>query len=231
MQQGFMQKVGSSNINEGQGNSRNNSVDVQQQQQPQSVEEADSVGVTPAGSADDLVKLVENEELSVGADGVQVALALDKGTSTTSTSSTTTTTSTTLKEGEEEAQRVVWKDKKDKDKVLPVLPASIIVAEDRERGDVKASTYAAYVEKLGGSWMVALIIFLMLGAQVLAIFCNLFLATWSRKSFVQQQQTHYLVTYSILVAAAIVIATLRALVAFKLSIRAAQRLHNAMVRD
>ena len=108
----------------------------------------------------------------------------------------------------------------------------ITVAEDRESGDVKLSTYFYFFQRMSGEggvvWCCVLLAMMVIG-QGLAVGTNIWLARWSRQSYADQQQRHNLTVYVLLVAAAVVASCVRTALFFNLALRAAQRLHSDML--
>ena len=108
--------------------------------------------------------------------------------------------------------------------------AGITVAEDRESGVVKLSTYAHFLERLGGSFWVCILLAMMTIGQGLAVGTNVWLARWSRMSYAGQQRRYNLTVYVLLVAAAVVASFMRTSLFFNLTLRASKKLHNDMLR-
>ena len=117
--------------------------------------------------------------------------------------------------------------------LVPTSPApssSIIVKEDSTSGDVKLSTYKAYVASLGGAVVCTTILLLMIGGQVSVICTNLWLAKWSRLDAVEQKEAYYWNVYIILVFVSMFFACIRAIAAFRASLVASEAMHNAMLK-
>jgi len=112
----------------------------------------------------------------------------------------------------------------------PVPSSSIIVKEDVTSGDVKLSTYQAYVSSLGGTLVCATIFLLMIGGQVSVIYTNLWLAKWSRLDAIEQKKAYYWNIYVILVVVSMFFSCIRALFAFRASLVASEAMHNAMLK-
>jgi len=165
-------------------------------------DEEGAVAATLVESADDLVKLVVDEN---SADGVVVELDASK----------------TISADPPPAALVP---------VATALSSSIIVKEDVTSGDVKLSTYKSYVSSLGGTAVCVTIILLMICGQVAVIYTNLWLAKWSRLDAIEQKQTYYWNIYATLVFVSIFLACIRAVAAFRASLVASEAMHNAMLR-
>lgn len=107
--------------------------------------------------------------------------------------------------------------------------AGITVAEDREIGVVRSSTFTNYFKSLGGMYAVILITVLLLAGQVLAVLANIWLAQWSRMSSSDQSNSSVINIYIVLVILTVFGAFLRSTVFFDYAIHAAESIHNAML--
>jgi hypothetical protein len=91
---------------------------------------------------------------------------------------------------------------------------SIIVAENKESGEVQWSTYVDYVRLMGGAGTGVLLLLLMLLGQGLAIAVNVWLARWAGMSYEDQQKGLGLPVYCGLVGAAVLASIVRSVAVF-----------------
>jgi ABC-type multidrug transport system fused ATPase/permease subunit len=106
----------------------------------------------------------------------------------------------------------------------------LIIAEDREAGFVRKSTYTSYMHHMGGNLWVGVLLFMMATGQGFQIATNLYLASWSSMDKEDQQASSSYVTYGLLVAGTAIAACTRSYFGFRSTVLASESLHNAMLR-
>jgi len=107
----------------------------------------------------------------------------------------------------------------------------ITVIEDKQLGTVRASTYLGYVDAIGGVFPLLIITFLLLAGQGLAVSANVWLATWARLPYDEQQIQKNMNIFLYLVAGTVAGSFLRAIVTFDFFVRGAETVQNRMLRS
>jgi ABC-type multidrug transport system fused ATPase/permease subunit len=92
---------------------------------------------------------------------------------------------------------------------------SIIVAENKESGEVRWSTYVDYISQMGGPMIGLMLAGLMLLGQGLSIATNVWLAHWAGMSPEEQKQDWGMGVYIGFVVAAVIASVVRSFVVFK----------------
>jgi len=105
----------------------------------------------------------------------------------------------------------------------------ITVAEGRAEGEVTRQTYLGYMKHMGGVGTAMFLIAVLVAGQAAVMSSTIWLATWSRMEREEQQGGRPMFIYLMLVFLAVFFAITRSVLSFRLTLKAATRLHAAML--
>lgn len=105
----------------------------------------------------------------------------------------------------------------------------ITVAEGRAEGEVTRHTYLGYMKQMGGIWIAFFLTSVLVVGQAAVMISTIWLATWSRLEPEEQHESRPMFIYLMLVFLAVFFAIARSILSFRLTLKAATRLHAAML--
>lgn len=104
----------------------------------------------------------------------------------------------------------------------------LLKTEDRERGAVNISVYKEYINKMGGYWVLSLLILVTVGWQILSIFSNLWFSKWTKSSKIDEE-IYKLYIYAGLALGSSIFVLFRNMIIFAGAIHCTKCLHKEMI--